>query len=126
MKVTPEVIATAVMRIYRNYLVTRSGGRLSIAFLEEEWKKTRLRSGDLADGIALLERQGCLHIEQDETGRYPTLTEAGARRISDLPRAGWDWFRKLYAVFDLGYADRRKPSEPGTPHDRRAGDSPKQ
>lgn len=123
MKVTPEVIANAVMRIFRNDLVTRSGGRLSIGSLEEEWKKTRLRSGDLADGIALLEREGCLRIEQDASGRYPTLTEAGAHRISDLPHAGWDWLRKLYEVFDLGYADRRRPSAPGSPHNRRAGDA---
>lgn len=121
MRVTPAIIENAVLQIFTDNQV-EAGGRLLFTDLQSAWPSTRLRQGDLVQGIKHLVCDRHLELEDEGDGPALLLSESGYARATQVPvgpRGNWHDF--LSGVW-LNVARRRKPAEHSK--NRRVSDRP--
>lgn len=78
------VIEEAVLQIFSELQVP-PGARLSLETLRAEWPRTRLRRGDLVQGLRGLVFSGDLELDEEAEGPMLILRVQGHERIRSRP-----------------------------------------
>ncbi len=82
MKILPSNIRMALHQIFDDMRVY-SGGSLFLRDLDEAWKQTGLREGDLIDGLEHMIDDGELRVELKREGLVVTLLSYGSAVAAD-------------------------------------------
>ena len=107
-KVTDEIIRRSILNIFDEFHI-RADGRLSVAILEQTWRRTGLRDADLLNGIEALVNDDCLEPIRAEGILTLKLTELGSVAMNtDASIKGMD--RSLKATRILKKTRTRVPT----------------
>ena len=110
MRVTNEVIQNAVLQIFMDMKVPE-GGCLRPHELRAQWPRTKLRQGDLVQGLKQLVFNGYLELDDDYLGGMFILTEVGYQRAVELPSGPRGTWNVCVAKALLNVARRRPTAE---------------
>lgn len=105
-----RAICLAVLRVCRDFRVTRAGGSLRLEDMESAWRLTGLRALDLRAGISRLQRDGVLQLTAHPVAADNTvaLLPAGEARLRSVRGAMWSGLEALGSAIGLrAYARRR-------------------
>lgn len=105
-----RTIVLAVLRVFRDAGVTRSGGSVGFDDLHTAWRSTGLRHHDLGAGIRSLRQSDCVRIDGYSASgdRRVTLLAAGESRLLGLPGILWGWLEKIGGARVLRAQARRR------------------
>ncbi|HVT35230.1 MAG TPA: hypothetical protein VHE37_06590 [Nevskiaceae bacterium] len=110
MRVTNEVIQNAVLQIFMDQKIPE-GGCLRPHQLRGHWPHTRLRQGDLVQGLKQLVFNGYLELDDDYQGGMFILTAVGYQRALKLPSGPRGTWNQFVASALLNVARRRPTAE---------------
>lgn len=88
--VTPEIITKTILDIFKDYNIP-ADGRLTVANLEQAWRRTGLRDTDLADGIKRMVDESLLEPVRLEGIIALKLTHKGSQHQESNPTVQSVW-----------------------------------
>lgn len=119
--VTPEIVAKTILDIFKDYNIPENG-RLTVANLEQAWRRTGLRDSDLADGIKNMIDQGLLEPVRVEGVIALKLTQSGSQFLESSPTVKSVW-KSLKTQRVLKKTRTRVPDGNNAEQERRQGNS---